>query len=191
MKAVFVQTGHSIDYTPTANVAAGDVIVVGDLIGVAKFDIPANCLGALAIVGCFDVEKAEAAVFAFGDKVYWDNSAKVATDVATANTYMGKAIAAAAAAADGVNPAVRLALNAPGRGATGATGGVGGVGPQGPAGADAEITPALAIVDLTIAAAAGADYTKSELDTAFNAIKAKLNAVLAALRTTGVVAPNA
>ena len=58
MAAVFVHDGSSIDYTPGAAVAAGDVVVQGDLVGVAKLDIPANVLGALAVTGVFDFPKA-------------------------------------------------------------------------------------------------------------------------------------
>ncbi len=92
--------GQSIDYTPTAAVAAGDVIVQGDLVGVAKVDIPANSLGALAVSGVFDAAKEGGAgvTFAAGDKVYWDdtNDVAVATDGAGANKLMGKAALAAA-----------------------------------------------------------------------------------------------
>ncbi|MFQ3588264.1 MAG: capsid cement protein, partial [Fimbriimonadaceae bacterium] len=41
-QAVFVHDGECIDYTPGAAVAAGDVVVQGDLIGVAKQPIAAN-----------------------------------------------------------------------------------------------------------------------------------------------------
>ena len=191
MKAVFVQTGSSIDYTPGSAVAAGDVIVVGNLVAVAKLDIPANTLGALSVVGVYDVEKAEAAVFAIGDNVYFDNSAKVATDVATGNKYMGRAIAAAAAAAEGVNPKVRLVLNAPGLGPIGTPGTPGAPGAPGAPGEDAVIEPANAIADANLTGAAGADYVKAELDADFGALETKVNAILAALRTTGIVAPNA
>ena len=73
--AQFIHDGDSIDYTPTsADVAAGDVIVQGDLVGIAKRDIPAGALGALAVTGVFDMPKlANAGVtIAAGAKVYWD-----------------------------------------------------------------------------------------------------------------------
>ena len=56
--AVFVQEGSQINYTPGAAVAAGDVVVQGDLIGVAKQPIAANVAGALAVDGVFDFPKA-------------------------------------------------------------------------------------------------------------------------------------
>lgn len=44
---VFVHDGDAIDYTPGADVASGDVVVQGELVGVAKLDIKANKLGPL------------------------------------------------------------------------------------------------------------------------------------------------
>ncbi len=49
--ATFVHDGNAIDYTPGAAVAAGAVVVQGELIGVAKTAIAANVLGALAVSG--------------------------------------------------------------------------------------------------------------------------------------------
>ena len=51
MKARYIQRGESIDYTPAADVAAGDIVKLGKLIGVAKLDIKPGELGALALVG--------------------------------------------------------------------------------------------------------------------------------------------
>lgn len=99
-QAQFVQEGDAIDYTPGADMAAGAVVVLSDLVGVTKLDIKANALGALAVKGVFDVAKAGGAgvTFAIGDKVYWDdgNDFAVATDGAGANKLMGKAVLAAA-----------------------------------------------------------------------------------------------
>ena len=56
-QAEFVQEGSAIDYTPGSAVTAGDVVVQSDLVGIAKLDIAANALGALAVAGVFDVAK--------------------------------------------------------------------------------------------------------------------------------------
>ena len=99
-QADFVHRGDAIDYTPGADVAAGEVVVQSDLIGITKLDIAANELGALAVTGVFDVAKegGVGVTFAVGDKVYWDdgNDFAVATDGAGANKLLGKAVAAAA-----------------------------------------------------------------------------------------------
>ena len=78
MTTDYVQQGESIDYTPAADVAAGDVIVQGELVGVAKKDITANELGALAVEGVFDFPKATGVGTAItaGSNVYWDEAAR-------------------------------------------------------------------------------------------------------------------
>jgi len=99
-QAQFIHDGDAIDFTPGADVAAGDVVVQSDLVGVTKRDIKAGVLGALAVTGVFDFAKEGGAgvTFATGDKVYWDDTAKfaVATDGAGANKLLGKAVADAA-----------------------------------------------------------------------------------------------
>jgi len=87
MKAVFVQEGNSIDYTPGADVAAGDVVVQGDLVGVAKLDISAGSLGALAVAGVFSFPKATGAGTAIGGgvNVYWNATAEVVETVGSSN----------------------------------------------------------------------------------------------------------
>ena len=56
--ARYIQNGESIDYTPTADVAAGQVVVQVALVGVTKKPIPANTLAVLAVEGIFDFPKA-------------------------------------------------------------------------------------------------------------------------------------
>ena len=99
MTARFIHDGNSIDYTPGADVSAGDVVVQGDLIGIAKLNIASGALGALAVTGVFDVPKATGvgAAIGAGLKVYWDAAEAVAkTDAeAGANKYLGKTVLAA------------------------------------------------------------------------------------------------
>jgi predicted RecA/RadA family phage recombinase len=106
MGADFVHGDDTIDYTPAADVTAGDVIVQSKLIGIAKVDIAANALGALAVEGVFDVPKAAGGgiTFSAGDYVYWDAGAGEATNTANAgaNLQMGKAELDAADADDTV-----------------------------------------------------------------------------------------
>jgi predicted RecA/RadA family phage recombinase len=96
--AIYVQDDDYVDYTPSGDVAAGDVVVQGDLVGVARKPIPANTLGALAVEGVFSFPKATGAGsgIAAGATVYWDATAKVAkTDSAAgANKLLGKTTAA-------------------------------------------------------------------------------------------------
>ncbi|MCL2645616.1 MAG: DUF2190 family protein [Phycisphaerales bacterium] len=95
--AVFVQAGDNIDYTPSVDVAAGAVVVQGELVGVTKRPIPANTQGSLAVSGVFDFPKATAASSAIGVgvSVYWNVAAQQATATATGNKLIGKTIQAA------------------------------------------------------------------------------------------------
>ncbi|MCK6458128.1 MAG: DUF2190 family protein [Phycisphaerae bacterium] len=97
-QAVFRHEGNPIDYTPGADVAAGDVVVIGELVGVAKLDIKANALGALAVSGVFDFAKATGVGTAIsaGANCYWDDANNVATTTATDNKLIGKCVKAAA-----------------------------------------------------------------------------------------------
>ena len=98
MTATFVEEGNAIDYTPGADVAAGDVVVQGDLVGVAKSPIAANTPGSLAVVGVFDFPKATGtgSGIAAGTKAYWDATNKVATATVGSNKFLGKTTKAAA-----------------------------------------------------------------------------------------------
>lgn len=90
-EAIVIQSGNSIDYTPTSNTDAGDVVVFGTIPTVACGDITANTLGALYTSGVFDVTKGSSA-FITGAAVYWDNSANEATSSSGGNTEMGVAV---------------------------------------------------------------------------------------------------
>ncbi|MEO2031494.1 MAG: DUF2190 family protein [Planctomycetaceae bacterium] len=95
----FRHEGAAVDYTPGTAVAAGDVIVQTDLIGVARLDIEANQLGALAVEGVFDFPKATGGSTAIpaGAIVYWDvgDSEAKEDSESGANKLLGKTVAAA------------------------------------------------------------------------------------------------
>ena len=100
MGATYRQNGEAIDFTPATDVASGDVVVQGDLLGVAKLDIKTGVLGALSVEGVFDFPKATGTgtAIASGVNTYWDAVNKVATidAAAGANKLIGKTIRAAA-----------------------------------------------------------------------------------------------
>jgi len=101
MKAVYVQKGDDIDYTPSADVGAGDVVVIGTaLLGIAKLDIKSGELGALSLKGVFDMPKTAGTgtAIANGVAVYWDATNQVVTTDSNsgANIALGRTVAAAA-----------------------------------------------------------------------------------------------
>lgn len=96
-KAQFVHGNpRMLDYTPSgADVAAGDVLVIGDTIQIAHLNIPDGELGALAAGGgVYDVDKDGAGAVAFtdGQTVYWDPATNRATPTAGALKKMGTAV---------------------------------------------------------------------------------------------------
>lgn len=104
MATNYVQEGRLIDYTPSAAVKSGQVVVIGSVVGVAVADIAASAAGAVCIEGVFEIPKATGAITA-GAVVYWDADGDpiggtadsgAATATSTDNTKMGYAIAAAA-----------------------------------------------------------------------------------------------
>jgi len=77
MATNFVQDGGVINYSNSGSaISAGDVVVVGNQIGVALVDIAATSgVGAVAMEGVFDLPKVDAAVIAQGEGLVWDVSA--------------------------------------------------------------------------------------------------------------------
>jgi len=94
--ATYKHAGDVVDYTPSSAVAVGDVVVQGELVGVAQHAIAANALGALTVKGVFDFPKATGGgtAIAGGVKVYWDVSEQVAKtdDESGANKLIGKSV---------------------------------------------------------------------------------------------------
>ena len=95
--ASYVQKGDVLDYTPAAAVAAGDVVVIGSLVGVAPVAIAANAMGSLAVDGVFSMPCATGATGAQGSAINWYATSGVAD--ATTGVAAGK-LAKARAAAD-------------------------------------------------------------------------------------------
>jgi len=69
--ASYVSQGDILDHTPSSAVAAGDVVVIGAIIGVAPRPIAANALGALAVEGVFEFPCATGATGAQGSAMNW------------------------------------------------------------------------------------------------------------------------
>jgi predicted RecA/RadA family phage recombinase len=89
-----------VDYTPVSAVAAGEVVVVGELNMIAHTPIPANTLGALACGGGIYKAQAAGAITA-GAKVYWDNAANRVTTTVGSNKVLGWLCPYSSAAAAG------------------------------------------------------------------------------------------
>ena len=99
--------GDAIDYTPGSAVTAGNVVVLGGLVGVATSDIAANALGSLTVKGVFKTPKTTAA-WSVGLPVHWNptgdpDGGTAGTGAANqlgVGTYMGVASIAASSGDD-------------------------------------------------------------------------------------------
>ncbi len=98
--ATFVHEGGAVDYTPSSAVAAGAVVVQGDLVGVARTPIAADALGSLSVTGVFDFPKATGVGtgITVGTTVYWkaDPGVVQADSETGANKLIGKVVKTAA-----------------------------------------------------------------------------------------------
>src|SRR5688572_29570856 len=95
----YVQPGDTVEVTiPAGGVASGAGVLVGTLFGVAAATYAAGVAGQVKTTGVFDLAKntGGGSAWTVGAKIYWDNTAKLATITATANTFIGHALAAAA-----------------------------------------------------------------------------------------------
>jgi len=106
----YVQAGDVIDYTPGSAVAAGEVVVLGDLVAIAPRAIAANEVGALALEGIWDVpkESGTASGSTAGTVYYWDAGNEVATTDSDSGT--NKQIGHSVADADAGDETVRIRL---------------------------------------------------------------------------------
>ena len=76
MATTYVQEGKILNYTNAGSaIAAGDVVVVGEIIGVALNAIANGATGPVQIEGVFNLPKVDAAVIAQGESLTWDVSA--------------------------------------------------------------------------------------------------------------------
>lgn len=78
-----VQEGHAITLVAAAAVADGDVVVTGDVIGVACSDAAVGETYAADVEGVFPL--ATAVVFTQGAKAYWDKTNKTTVAAEGAN----------------------------------------------------------------------------------------------------------
>jgi predicted RecA/RadA family phage recombinase len=72
----FAQNGKHLDVTPSVAYASGELVILGDLVGVAVTDIPAGATGVICCEGVFRFTKHPSAAIAQGDHAHWDPATK-------------------------------------------------------------------------------------------------------------------
>lgn len=87
----FIKSGANVNVTFPYDVASGGGVQVGAaLFGIAATALAQGAVGAIELVGVYTLPKAAGAIVA-GDKLYWDNAAKVLTKTAGGNLYVAVA----------------------------------------------------------------------------------------------------
>ena len=92
----FVQHGNVLSFAAPYAVASGAPFKVGALVAVAVTAAVSGAPVEGMLEGVFQLPKVGAQAWAVGDKIYWDDTAKLMTTTAASNTLVGVATAAAA-----------------------------------------------------------------------------------------------
>lgn len=96
----FVQPGRIVTAIAAADVASGDGVLIGSLFGVATTDAATGEEFEVATDGVFDLPKTTGQAWAAAwAAVFWDNTAKKLTNVASGNTKIGVNVRAESSAA--------------------------------------------------------------------------------------------
>jgi len=98
--------GKYVSFTPTVPVAAGAIVALGELVGIAPVAIVAGSIGQIAVRGIVRVPKPVSGGIAAGTKLWWDILAGTVVLVPFTDEfglvltpYLGKAIEGAAKSA--------------------------------------------------------------------------------------------
>lgn len=104
----YIQPGNVLTvFAPTGGITSGDGILVNALFGVAAYTAAEGEEVEIAVVGVYELPKADTITFAIGAKVYWDTTNGNATSTASGNKLIGVATLAAA----GSDSRVRVRLD--------------------------------------------------------------------------------
>ena len=88
----FVQNGQTIGYTAGANITSGQAILIGAMLGIAATDIANGSVGIMAVEGVYTITSLTGTAWAQGAQLYWDDTNKRVTNVASGNTACGKCL---------------------------------------------------------------------------------------------------
>lgn len=103
----FVQPGVNLTLPAPADVASGDVVILGSILGIAAETVLSGADVDVVTKGVFTLPKVSALAIAIGDVVYFDAATKLVNKTSSGNTKIGIAVTAAANPSGFVN--VKLA----------------------------------------------------------------------------------
>jgi predicted RecA/RadA family phage recombinase len=103
-----VQPGHVVTLLAPYDVASGDGLLVGSIFGVASGAALSGAEVETQLTGVVDLAKVASQGWTAGARVYWDNTARRVTNVASGNTLIGVAVLAVGSGAEETIGRVRL-----------------------------------------------------------------------------------
>ncbi len=105
----YIQPGNTITLPAPYAVASGDGLLVGAIFGIATGSAALGAEVETLTEGVVELRKAPSQTWTVGARIYWDNTARLATTVIASNTLIGAAIEPVAG---GVNDTIgRVRLN--------------------------------------------------------------------------------
>jgi predicted RecA/RadA family phage recombinase len=169
--------GFVLDYTiPSATtITAGQVVVVGALVGIAVNGGTTGDVIAVNLTGAYELAKASGEI-AIGAKVYWDSTNTNVTTTATGNTFIGNAYKAAASG-DATCYVVIGSLDS-----------VGQAGVIAALGTTTNLTAIAASYADLAAARVSVNTLRTDVEARLDAIEAKVDALIAALKAANLMA---
>lgn len=75
MATNYYAEGNRLDIVAGSAISSGDVVVSGDLVGIAAADIASGDTGAIGVEGVYKVTKVAGEAWVVGDKIGYDASA--------------------------------------------------------------------------------------------------------------------
>lgn len=175
----YIQPGDVITLVAPYIRTSGQGAQVGSIFGVALSDVAEAAEGEFKTSGVFELTKTDEQAWTQGQKIYWDNSNKECTNVATAGMLIGVAAEAVADTAGLTTGLVRLNGVAP------ATA-------EGPQTAIASFTFGTNIEASTANGAltdsSGTNPTEAQFNELAKEVGTKVNDILVALRAAGIIA---
>jgi len=179
MASNYKYEGKTVPLTAPYQRNSGLGAQVGSIFGVALQTVANGVEGQFATEGVWALAKADEQEWTQGQKIYWDNSGKVCTNVATAGMLIGVAMEAVAVTAGLTTGIVRLNGVAPDTA-------------EGPQTAIASLTfgtnIAAATANGALADSAGTNPSEAQFNELAKELGTKVNDILVALRAAGIIA---
>ncbi|VDC31416.1 DUF2190 family protein [Pseudogemmobacter humi] len=92
----YIMPGEHLTITAAAPITSGQLVVVGDIVGVAQGDAEIGDDVVIVRRGIFELPKTSAQAWTVGAKVYWDAGNSLVTTTASGNKLIGAAAGVAA-----------------------------------------------------------------------------------------------